>query len=303
MWKKQLRGYTLEKFVFHNGADSDVPGYLALPDGATGRVPAILTVHGHGGSKEQVFGMTDSHHAVAEPLARQGYAVVAIDSYCCGERRGNGPDGRRNSWRGRDAEESSLFKLNLWLGRSLWGMMLREQQIVLDYLERRPEIDPNRIGAQGMSMGATNAWWLAAIDDRIQAVVAIACLTRYADLIATRALSAHGLYYFVPGILRHFDTEALLALIAPRPFLALTGDRDAGSPPTGIQKLIAIAAHFYALYDRSQNLQSRVYLRTGHVYTDDMKQCMIAWFNTSLKGGNAVVSSTGAASIAAVHTR
>lgn len=30
------------------------------------------------------------------------------------------------------------------------------------------------------------------------------------------------------GMLKHFDSEGLMALLAPRPFLALTGDRDAG---------------------------------------------------------------------------
>jgi hypothetical protein len=48
---------------------------------------------------------------------------------------------------------------------------------------------------------------LGAIDDRIRAVVGVACFTRYQDLIATLALRAHGIYYFVPGILRHFDKE------------------------------------------------------------------------------------------------
>ena len=83
---------------------------------------------------------------------------------------------------GKPDQEMSLTKLNLWLGRTLWGMMLRDQQIALDYLESRPEVDPTRIGAQGMSMGSTQAWWLGAIDDRIKAVVGVACLTRYEDL-------------------------------------------------------------------------------------------------------------------------
>ena len=63
----------------------------------------------------------------------------------------------------------SLFKLNLWLGRSAWGMMLRDEQCLIDYLETRPEVDKRRIAATGMSMGCTRSWWLAAIDDRVQA--------------------------------------------------------------------------------------------------------------------------------------
>ena len=79
-------------------------------------------------------------------------------------------------------------------------------------------------------MGSTRSWWLAAIDDRIRAVVGVACFTRYEDIIATRNLSAHGIYYFVPGMLAHFDTEAVYSLVAPRPMLQLSGDQDAGAP-------------------------------------------------------------------------
>ncbi len=41
-----------------------------------------------------------------------------------------------------------------------------------------------------MSMGSTRSWWLAAIDDRIKAVVGVACFTRYEDLIAIRATAS-----------------------------------------------------------------------------------------------------------------
>ena len=161
-------------------------------------------------------------------------------------------------------------------------MMLRDEQIALDYLVSRPEVDPQRIGAQGMSMGSTRAWWLAAIDDRVKAIVGVACFTRYEDLIAIRALRAHGIYYFVPGLLKHFDTEGVMALVAPRPFLALTGDRDAGSPPEGMKTLEKILSGFYELYGKPDSFRSIVYPETGHVYTDDMKAKMADWFDRHL---------------------
>jgi dienelactone hydrolase len=277
-------GWRIEKFVFDNGVDSRVPGYIAIPEDGKQRHPAILTMHGHGSSKDNMFGYQPTSQDVAELLVKNGYVVLGIDNYFNGERRGAGPAGSLETMQRGADQEMSLFKLNLWLGRTLWGMMLRDEQIALDYLASRPEVDPQRIGAQGMSMGSTRAWWLGAIDDRIKAVVGVACFTRYEDLIAIRQLRAHGIYYFVPGILKHFDSEGVMALLAPRPFLALTGDRDAGSPPAGMVRLEQILSSLYKLHGRPEAFRSVVYPETGHVYNDDQKQKMVEWFNRHLKG-------------------
>jgi dienelactone hydrolase len=277
-------GWRIEKFVFSNGVDSEVPGYIAIPEDGQSRHPAILTMHGHSSSKENMFGYEPTSQNVAEMLVKRGYVVAGIDGYFNGERKGTGPAGEMERMaRGAD-QEMSLFKLNLWLGRTLWGMMLRDEQMALDYLASRPEVDAARIGAQGMSMGSTRAWWLAAIDDRVKAVVGVACLTRYEELIAIRELRAHGIYYFVPGLLKHFDSEGVMALLAPRPFLALTGDRDAGSPPEGMKKLEEILGRVYRVLGVPERFQSVIYPETGHVYNDDMKRRMVEWFDRYLKG-------------------
>lgn len=242
-------------------------------------------MHGHSSSKDNMFGCQPTSQDVAELLVKQGYVVLGIDSYFNGELRGKGPAGSLETMQRGPDQEMSLFRLNLWLGRTLWGMMLRDEQIALDSLASRPEVDTARIGAQGMSMGSIRAWWLAAVDERIQAVAGVACLTRYEDLIAIRQLRAHGIYYFVPGILMHFDSEGIMALLAPRAFLALTGDRDAGSPLEGMKKLEKILAGFYQLYGRPESFQSVIDPETGHVYNDDMKRRMVKWFNRHLAGG------------------
>jgi dienelactone hydrolase len=278
-------GWRIEKFKFHNGVDSWVPGCIAIPEDGRQRHPAILTMHGHSSSKDNMFGYEPSSQNVAELLVKNGYVVLGIDNYFNGERKGTGPAGGLETMQRGSDQEMSLFKLNLWLGRSLWGMMLRDEQIALDYLSSRPEVDPERIGAQGMSMGSTRSWWLGAIDDRIKAVVGVACFTRYEDLIAIRQLKAHGIYYFVPGLLKHFDSEGVMALLAPRPFLALTGGRDAGSPPEGMRKLEQILGAVYKLYGLPESFQSIIYPETGHVYNDDQKQKMVEWFNRHLGGG------------------
>ena len=234
---RELRpGYTLEKVSLGNGVDGEVTALMLVPAGRKGPVPAILWLHSSTPDKTQVIipGTNGGAESLGETFVRAGYAVLSPDSYWHGDRAGTGPSGTAESGR---AEQEDLFKVNLWLGRTLWGMFVRDDQVALDYLCSRPEVDASRIGATGMSMGSTRAWWLAAVDERVAAVVAVACLTRYQNLIAHGELRQHGVYYFVNGLLRHFDTEGVLALIAPRPFLALTGELDAGSPADGVRAL------------------------------------------------------------------
>lgn len=272
-----------ERFRFDNGAGAVVPGVLLLPktDGAT-KVPAILLCHWHGGEyergKSELF---ETNHTPAAPgplLVAKGYAVMAIDAYCFGERNGEGADGEKGS-----AGEASAAKLQLWLGRSLWGMIVRDDQMALDYLCSRPEIDAARIGVTGISMGATRAWWLMAMDDRPKAGVAVACLTRYQDLIAANGLRHHGIYYFVPGLLRHFDTEAVVACAAPRALLCLNGDVDSGSPVSGIHEIERRVAPAWKVMGRPGGFQSEVFAGVGHQYTPRMWHRMQEWFDAELK--------------------
>ena len=143
-------------------------------------------------------------------------------------------------------------------------------------------MDKDRIGATGMGMGCTRAWWLAAIDDRIQAVVGVACFTRYTELIAQGNLRMHGIYYFVPGVLAHFDTEAIYALVAPRPMLQLSGDQDGGAPTEGVLVLEKKLGAVYGLYKKPAHFRSVIYKDTGHEYLPEMKAEMTAWFERHL---------------------
>src|SRR3954453_8009067 len=89
--REEHDGYTLERFRFHNGVDSVVPGILLLPRGRKGPAPVVVGLHGHGSSKESVCTDEDHGQYVGPALARRGYVVAAIDAYFNGERVGKGP--------------------------------------------------------------------------------------------------------------------------------------------------------------------------------------------------------------------
>lgn len=277
-------GYFEERFTFDNGAGATVPGVVLIPKGKLKKYPAIYYCHWHGGNydlgKNELFSTHHTPQVPADALTQMGYLVVAIDAYCFGERSGVGPGGPNEKG---GAEEMSTSKRELWLGRSLWAMMVRDDLMAIDYLFTRPDVDVSRVAVTGISMGATRTWWLMALDERLKTGVAVGCMTRYEDLIAAKQLKAHGIYYFVPGILNHFDTEAIISLAAPRPMLFMTGDQDDGSPVEGIYNIEKVVKRTYQLYGAESSFVNIVYPQTGHVYTADMWECMGRWMMTHLK--------------------
>ena len=116
--------------------------------------------------------------------------------------------------------------------------------------------------------------------------MAVACLTRYQNLIEHQVLKAHGIYYFVPNLLNHFDTEAVVALLAPRPALFMNGDQDSGSPPDGIRVIEQAVRPAYRLYDKEGDFQSFIYAGQGHVYTPEMWAKTLAWMGEKLGAGS-----------------
>ena len=226
---------TYEKFYLDNGYGDMVPGTIYIPKGLTEKAPAILYLHYHGdefetGQNELLFSwpLAESGQPLLDKFIERGYVVMAIDAYAFTTRGGMGPGyvpGTDEKETGL-AEEASLYKFLTVQGISYMGMIIRDDQIALDYLTTRPEIDPERIGVTGMSMGGTRANWLSALDERVKATVSVACLTRMQDFIRTGNIKWHAFFNWVPGMLAKFDTESVVSLIAPRPYMLLMGDSD-----------------------------------------------------------------------------
>jgi hypothetical protein len=282
---RELRpGYTLEKVAIDNGVDGEVTAVLLIPERLQKPAPAILWLHSSTPDKTQIIipNTNGGAESLGEAFLRAGYAVLAPDAYWHGDRLGTGPAGSKEQG-AQAGEQDTLFKYNLMLGRTLWGMFVRDDQVALDYLCSRPEVDKSRIGATGMSMGGTRTWWLAAVDERISCAVTMACLTRCQNLIAHGSLRAHGVYFFTIGLLKHFDSEGVVALIAPRPFLALTGDLDYGSPADGIKVIEEKAGKVYDVLGAKDKFKNVLYKDTGHLVTPQMRAEMLAWFERWLK--------------------
>jgi len=278
--KRQEHGKIIEKFCFENGIGDPVPGYFVRPEKVSGKCPAILFLHCHGGNyeigKTELFqGFPGLEKPHLDEFISRGYAVAAIDYYCFEERRAGHSFAPKHL--SCETDEMSAFKQFLWEGKTLWGMMVQDQILALDYLCSRREVDTDRIGVLGFSMGGTMAWWLPAIDRRIKVSVSVCCLTRYEELIRTGGCHLHSIYYYVPGIRKKYDTENIVALIAPGPFLALNGRTDAGSPVAGIEEINRHAGKIYGLYGCPASYKNIIF-NCGHLFTEEMWQASFDWF-------------------------
>jgi acetyl esterase/lipase len=261
--------YVLERLVLDLNGIEPVPAVFVRPrNAAPGRVPAVLFNHSHGGhydlgKRELLAGAGYScSPPFAEALARAGYASLCIDLWCFGERRGR--------------SEADTFKHMLWHGQVLWGMMVYDTLRALDYLAARPDVAPDRIATLGMSMGSTMAWWIAALDERIAVTVDLCCLTDFEALIETGALSAHGIYYYVPSLMRHFTCGEINALIAPRPHLGTAGAYDNLTPAVGLDRIDAHLRQVYAAFGREEAWRLERF-NVGHVETAAMRKSVMAF--------------------------
>ena len=271
--REEHDGYTLERLVLNLNGSEDVPALLLIPAKRNDKAPGLLYIHWHAGmyglGKEQLIRGVDAQPAYAPVLAEKGIVTLAIDSWCFGE--------RKQEQSGSEGEQTA-FKLMLWHGQVLYGMMMFDEFRAMDYLAGRPEVDAARLGAFGMSMGATKAWWLAALDPRVKVCMDVCCLTDYDELIKAHGLKEHGIYYYVPSLLKHFQTSDINELIVPRAHLSVNGRKDPLTPPAGVEKIRDRLLPLYRKHGKESDCQIELF-DCAHVELPEMRKEILEWMD------------------------
>lgn len=267
---EERESYSLEKLILDLNGVEPVPAYFTRPVGLNKPAPVLLYFHAHGGKyhlgKDELIAGRGSVQSppYAEVATANGWCSFSADSWIFGARA--------------IRPELDVFKDMLWHGRVLWGMMVYDSLRAIDYLCTRREVDASRIATVGLSMGSTMSWWVAALDERVKVCVDICCLTDYQALLHTNGLDRHGIYYYVPGLLKQFTTSRINALIAPRPHLSLAGNLDPLTPPEGLDR---IDRELRAVYGDSDAW--RLFRQdTGHQETPEMRAEIVGWLNSWL---------------------
>ena len=271
--KEKHPGYTLEHLEFDFNGIEPVPGILLVPDNIKGKAPCMLYSHAHFGTypigKDELLDGRKVMPAYAPVYAEKGILTLAIDSWCFGERSSN--------------TEMDAFKKFLWEGKTLFGMMMFDEIRALDYLLSRPEADDKRVGVFGLSMGATKAWWLSALDTRITTCLDLCCLTDFHELMKAGNLKGHGIYYYVPSLLKHFNTATINELIVPRPHVSLNGRYDDLTPPAGVEKVRDHLLPLYEKYGRREDCRIELF-DCPHEETPEMRKIILNWLDKHLVG-------------------
>ena len=177
---------------------------------------------------------------MAKQAAEKGYLAVTYEQAGYGERLERRLPKQTNN---RTIDFANHLLL---LGKSLVGNGATEISSVIDWLyskENLFNINRNNIFLYGHSSGGTLAQFTAALDKRIMGTLASGSVGPIRQTIGARGCgSGDGI---VPGFLKWLDTNDIISLIAPRLFIALSGDKDHIFPYSGAKKVVGDAKAIY----------------------------------------------------------
>lgn len=240
-----------------------VEGYLLSPHNAdAGQLPGLVAFHSTSPHHiEQIAGLADkSSHHLAPQFCETGFVVFCPRCFL---------------WQDAKTYDDAVAKFQQRHPRTP-GMhkMLYDAMRAVDVLQSLPQVDSNRIGAVGHSLGAKETLYLAAFDDRVTAAVASE------GGVGLRSTNWSAPWYLGPAIEKEgfaLNHHQLLAMIAPQPFLIVAGESGPGAADGRRSwPLVAAAQPAYRFYD--QPVRLGIYNHgLGHTLNPAITARMIAW--------------------------
>lgn len=238
---------TREKLSIDVGDGDHVPAWLMVPKGIRGRAPAVLALHQTNGvlGKDEVAGLAGSanlHYGLE--LAQRGYVVLAPDYPTLGE-------------------YAYYFENDRFVSGSMKGIWNHLR--CMDLLCERADVDPERIGAIGHSLGGHNAIFLAVFDPRVKAIVTSCGWTPFHDYYGGDLTGWTGERY-VSRIREVYgqdpdrvpwDYYEMIAALAPRGFFTSSPLHDANFDVAGVKKAMPVIQQVYALFGVPDRVQVR----------------------------------------------
>ena len=272
--EEQRDGYKARKIEIRLSRYYTVPAYLLIPDGK-GPFPAVNALHDHGAhlfiGKEKMIrplACEDSTvirdadewartlydgQFVGDYLARHGYVVFSADAPMWGER------GQQEGPR-RDRYDMIAGNMMMY-GIDLSAYMTYDDLSGTEFLASLPEVDAQRIGCMGCSMGAYRAWMLSALSDRVKVGAAICWMVTTDEQMSLKYKRTEngGFANCFPGLRRWLDYPHVASIACPKPMLFINGSQDKLFPVPGVQKAFAIMHDTWRSQGAEQNLETELW--------------------------------------------
>ena len=242
--------FTRRKVYIQSEADYWVPAYYFLPKKRRATTPAVICLHGHSGVVPYIREGNDKqremarHHAVdyAVYLAEHGYITLAV------VQRG------WNETRHRDPHSCQQITMStFFVGMTTVGLRVWDAMRCVDFLGSRPEVDASRIASAGLSGGGTTTLFFAALEDRISLAMCAGYYCTFRDSVFS---IHHCVCNTVPHMMEWGEMSDVGALIAPRPFLVISGTKDSIFPIDATRRATKTLARTYGLLSARGNLDS-----------------------------------------------
>lgn len=258
------------------------PAYLLKPKTLKGRVPGILCLHQTtplGAAEPAGLGGNTNFH-YAEELAERGYVTLAPDYPDLPFGPGFGGyhfDAYRHGYRSQTM-------------KGIWNHMR-----AVDLLQSMSDVDPNRIGCIGHSLGGHNTLFVGAFDTRIRVLVCSCGFTSFSDYFGGD-LSGWGQERYMPliAVQYHnnpaempFEFSDVLATLVPRPLFINAPLHDANFSVAGVRDTLKIVR---PLYSKRFNAGNRLVVRhpdTAHSFPPGVRKEAYAFVDRWLRNNSA----------------
>lgn len=278
-------GYNRQTISFMVAQNERVPAYLYIPfqKDKQEKFPAVLALHPTGDlGKKIVDGQGPlSNRAYAKELAQRGYVVIAPDYPSFGDLK----DYDFKADRYQSGTMKSIF----------------DNMRCVDLLEAREDVDADRIGVIGHSLGGHNAIFTGAFDKRLKVIVSSCGWTlldyyNAGEAVTKKfggALGPWAQERYMP-LLRDkyhldlkkvpFDFDEVIAALAPRAFFSNSPVNDSNFNVKGVRKGIAEVSEVYHFLGTKDQLEVR-YPNCEHDFPEEVRFEAYRFIDKVLKPG------------------
>ena len=255
-----FEGFTRKTIRYDARRDDPVPAYLFIPN-KSGQRPAVLALHPSGVLGKGIpAGLGDRpNRNYAQELALRGYVVLAPDYVYMGD------------------EQRDPYEMGYQSG-TMKGIYNHIRGV--DLLELLPEVDPERIGTIGHSLGGHNSLFVAVFDRRIKAVVTSCGFNAFPKYMGGD-LTGWSSNKYMPRIASlygkdparmPFDFTEVLGAIAPRAVFISAPIGDSNFEVSGVRDCLRAARPVYENVFRARERLVAVHPDCGHDFPPDTRE-------------------------------